>query len=127
MMHRVIMQPRELEHVDHINGDTLDNRRCNLRVCSARENIANNHKTWGASKFRGVQKSGKKWVAAIRYKGEKTHLGTFENEVDAAIAYDREFLKLYGEYANPNLPRELYEPGACAHIIVSLDEHTQEE
>src|SRR6187402_2249722 len=69
-MHRLLtLCPKGLQ-VDHINGDTLDNRKSNLRICTAQENIRNRKPVItkrSKSKFLGVDlnRSGSKWVARI--------------------------------------------------------------
>lgn len=99
-MHRFLMgTPRGMD-TDHINGDRLDNRRENLRVCSHADNQANMkmHKD-NSSGYKGVSlaKSGN-WVAKIRNRT----IGTFANKVDAAKAYNQKAVELYGHYAKLN-------------------------
>ena len=104
-MHRFVMNtPRGME-TDHINGDTLDNRKSNLRVCTKSQNMAN-RKVAGVSKYLGVcwHKATKKWTAAIRKNNKSYNLGIFENEKDAALAYDKMARELHGEFARPNFP-----------------------
>lgn len=73
--------------VDHINRDTLDNRRENLRICEPGQNYLNKGKQKNcASKYKGVHVKGKKWRALVKYKRRDYYLGVFENEKDAAIA-----------------------------------------
>jgi len=98
--------------VDHVNGDGLDNRRSNLRIVRPGQNQYNSHTVRkGTSKYKGVtfHKRLKKWQASIRKQGKATHLGTFEHEVDAAVAYDKAALKLFKGFAHPNFPRRLIE------------------
>ncbi len=106
-MHRLIMgvdDPKII--VDHINGNGLDNRRENLRTCSKAENQWNQFTIRsGTSRFKGVwwHKGQRKWKAAIRVNGRRKHLGTFESEIEAALAYDQAAIKMFGEFAKPNL------------------------
>ena len=93
--------------VDHLNGDKLDNRRRNLRPCSTAENNANRASKAGASsRFKGVtwDKSRDKWMAAIAAHGQSKTLGRFDNEEDAARAYDAAAKVAYGEFARLNFP-----------------------
>ena len=92
--------------VDHRNSDPKDNRRENLRLATFAENVRNRSK-WQrktTSRYLGVyrEKGGrrKKWAAQIRHK----KLGRFDNEIEAAKAYDREARKLYGDFAHLNFP-----------------------
>ena len=106
-MHRLVMRVDDKSHpeVDHINGDGLDNRKSNLRLCSHVQNLANRHSSVGVSRFVGVAKQRKKWQAGIRINGTRIHLGVFKNEEDAARAYDLTALKVHGEYAHLNFPK----------------------
>lgn len=103
-MHRIIMQTPNNMDTDHINGDTLDNRRCNLRVVTHHQNSMNQKSVGGSSKFKGVSwhKTANKWIAYITINGEMKHLGYFHKEADAAHAYNKSAIELYGEYARIN-------------------------
>jgi hypothetical protein len=105
-MHRVIMNPGKGFDVDHINGDTLDNRRENLRVCSRAENVRNRAKTKRKtlSKYKGVcwHKGRNIWVSYICYNHKTTHLGAFAREEDAARAYNEKAIELFGDFARLN-------------------------
>jgi hypothetical protein len=95
MMHRLIMERflgRELERrevIDHINHDSLDNRRCNLRVASQRQNTQNRNEK-SSSKYPGVywHNPTQKWHAQITINGKRKHLGLFVDEREAAKAYE---------------------------------------
>ncbi len=101
LMHRMIMRPPKGKVVDHINGNGLDNRRCNLRICNRQENARNRRKhVGGKSRFIGVYPRGKKWGAFVGHQ----HVGVFEDEVEAAKARDRRALAMYGEHAWLNFP-----------------------
>ena len=89
--------------VDHINRNTLDNRRENLRACTRNESNQNRKGGGKASPYKGVHRSSvNRWGAVIRANGRNTWLGTFVNEEDAARAYDRAALEAYGEFAYLN-------------------------
>ncbi len=104
-MHRMIMgSPTGLE-VDHINGDRLDNRRENLRVCSHANNASSKRRGLNnTSRYKGVAwvKSRAKWMAYIQPKGRLINLGYYKNRHDAALAYNRAAQKWFGEYAMLN-------------------------
>lgn len=106
LMHRVILC-FPLMDVDHINRDGLDNRRENLRLCSRQQNACNRRlievKT---SKYRGVYKDRNKWRAQVKQNGCLVSLGSFVDEVDAALRYDKFVKSLRGEFAVLNFPFE---------------------
>lgn len=107
-MHRVIMDAPKGMVVDHINGDGLDNRRANLRICTTAENMRNRGlPSNNTSGYKGVfiQKNGKS-NAHIQLNRKLIHLGMFNNPVDAAHAYDEAAKRLFGEFANLNFPNE---------------------
>lgn len=105
MMHREIMQPEKGMVVDHKNRHGLDNRRENLRVCTAQENGFNIGPAKGAE-FRGVYPYRDMWEARILHKGELHWLGLFDTPIEAARARDRKAIELYGRFAYLNLPEE---------------------
>lgn len=100
-MHRLIMDcPKGME-VDHINGNTLDNRKCNLRICSHADNQKNMKvRTDGVSKFKGV--SWDKQMYKWRVRVQNQFIGLFDNERHAAMAYDLNAKQLFGEFAQLN-------------------------
>ncbi len=110
-MHNVIMKPRYGLVVDHINGNGLDNRLSNLRICTYRQNMWNRRKTARptSSIYKGVSwiKSHERWRASIRHYGKSIYLGEFIDEVEAAKAYDAAAEHYFGEYAALNFPRDL--------------------
>lgn len=107
LMHRRILE-KELEdkpiHVDHINGNGLDNRRSNLRLCTSAQNQMNRRKQRGkcASKYKGVRRCRKKWQAHLKKDGKYFFLGTFEKEEDAALAYNLAAVQLFEKFARVN-------------------------
>lgn len=102
-LHRVIAGDVRGFDVDHINGDTLDNRRENLRVCDRSLNLANSkNRAVGISGFRGVTRAKSKsvrWQMAC-----KGHTATFATPEEAARAYDRVAKQIWGEFAVLNFP-----------------------
>jgi hypothetical protein len=89
-MHRVIINtPKEME-TDHINGNGLDNRRENLRIVTTRQNQQNLH-IKKSSKYPGVcwEAGRSRWRSTIQIAGKLHTIGRFENEEDAATAYQK--------------------------------------
>lgn len=98
-------EPSRKVVVDHINRNKLDNRRSNLRVCTALDNCCNtNMSTRNTSGYRGVMRSnnGKRWVAEIVKQGKKIRIGTYGTKREAAIAYNKVAVQLNGEFAQLN-------------------------
>ena len=107
LMHRYILDAPDIKHVDHINDDGLDNRRSNLRFCSAQQNLWNKRKQEGcSSQYKGVvwDRQANKWRTRIRKDDKLIHLGRFKFEEGAAAAYDRAAIELFGEFARLNFP-----------------------
>ena len=104
LLHRYLLRPEIGMHVDHINGNRLDNRRENLRVCTHSQNHMNKSSCRGRSKYKGAywwpQKG--KWKSSIKVNGKDKYLGLFLTEEDAAKAYNQAALKHYGEFARLN-------------------------
>jgi hypothetical protein len=106
-MHRSITDAKAGEMVDHINGNRLDNRRCNLRVCNNSQNQMNSRSSFNgkSSKYKGVckfQPKGRrkiKWMASIGKDGKKKTLGYYDTEIAAAHAYNQAAKELFGEFA----------------------------
>lgn len=92
------------EEVDHINGDTLDNRRCNLRLCRRIQNARNVKKKSGSSQYKGVTwlRWCERWMARITVNYRQIILGYFTDETKAAKAYDEAARKHFGEFAKTN-------------------------
>jgi hypothetical protein len=90
--------------IDHKNRNTLDNRKENLRECTYSENNINcGIKKNNTSGFKGVNKHANKWRAYIKYNNKQIHLGTFENIIEAALAYNKKAIELFGEFAVLNV------------------------
>lgn len=89
--------------IDHINGDKLDNRRKNLRVCTPQQNCFN-RTSYGKSRYKGVSwhQSASKWQVYIQKDGVAKYVGVFKDEKEAARAYDNEAKRLFGDYAKLN-------------------------
>lgn len=112
VMHRIIVE-RKLgrrlaasEHVDHINHNPLDNRRYNLRVATASQNLANALPQKGrTSRYRGVSWNARdrRWVAYLTLERTVVRAGYFKSELEAAYVRDQFALVLHGEYAYLNV------------------------
>jgi len=105
LMHRKILLPKEGKVIDHINRDRLDNRKCNLRLCTTGENACNTPGDRNASsKYKGVSlvNYGTTWQAIIRKEGNVYHLGVFNDQESAAKAYNKAAKELHGEFAYIN-------------------------
>lgn len=108
-MHRVIMCPCNGFVVDHINGNKLDNRKANLRLCLQSENSKNRIKSSNRNKtssYKGVykRKDGRKkcWTTKIKVNRKNIIIGSFYNENDAALAYNQAAIKYHGKFAKLN-------------------------
>lgn len=109
-LHREILHPDSGEEGDHINRDTLDNRRCNLRIASRSQNganrglYANNTTGFRGIAYRARSKKGKPWRSGIQVNGRTLHLGCFYTAEEAARMYDKAALEHFGPFASLNFP-----------------------
>lgn len=106
-MHRILTQATSGQQVDHKDGDGLNNRRDNLRTCTASENQRNRKKIKSSSGYKGVclntvQKLRKPWQCHIKVNGKQIHLGMYRTAKQAAKAYDAAARRLFGEFAATN-------------------------
>ena len=114
-LHRFIMNmvdaPRHV-HIDHINGNSLDNRKSNLRIATSSLNQANrgapknNTSGYKGVKYRPYEKYGcvREWKSVVQHGGKEVFAKVFMTKEEAAWAYDKEAKKLWGEYARLNFP-----------------------
>lgn len=87
-MHRHILNISDMRIVDHINGDTLDNRRNNLRICTHQQNLFNSKRNIkNTSGYKGVSLSKGKWSVRYRDDGRYKYGGSFTEKNDAAQFY----------------------------------------
>ena len=109
-MHREVLSPPDDLFVDHRNHNGLDNRRSNLRIATLAENGCNKRKTSSrcTSQFKGVcwWKLDSKWRAQGRLNGKQIIIGYFDNELDAAKAYDAWAIQAFGQFAALNFPQQ---------------------
>ena len=100
-MHRLLLQPPNGLHVDHINGDGIDNRRANIRVCTQSQNAANRpHR----GLYRGLQGRPGRRFAMIWHESISYTIGPYADDVSAARAYDAASEILHGEFGRKNFP-----------------------
>lgn len=104
-MHHLILGKNAGGHIDHIDGDGLNNRRSNLRAATASQNAMNQRrlKANNTSGFKGVsRRRNGKWHVQIQHLGRKIHLGDFSDIQRAAETYDKAAKELFGEFAATN-------------------------
>ncbi len=105
-LHRFILGVYDTNKtVDHIDGDSLNNQTSNIRVCTQKENTWNTKSHVDSfSKYKGVSydKKRNKWMMQIMANGIKKS-ARFNSELEAAMAYNTETVKMHGEYARINI------------------------
>jgi len=109
LLHRIIMNPPTNMQIDHKNKNKLDNRRCNLRVCTHSENQMNRGKTKkNTTGYKGVNEDKrckrKKYRARIAVDKKTYYLGNFEKPDDAGAAYKKAVKQRHGKFARVNDP-----------------------
>jgi hypothetical protein len=99
--------------IDHVNGNPLDNRRCNLRVCTQAQNMWNMGNRGGKVPYKGVSifidprvkpRKNPLYVVYIKAEGKRKNLGYFDCPIEAARAYDQKAREWHGEFARLNFP-----------------------
>ncbi len=112
-LHNWLVNPPDDMLVDHINGDSLDCRRSNLRLCTQAQNMRNvplyRNSTSG---YKGVslQPTTGRWKAYISMDGDRHNLGDYGTAAEAARAYDARSRELHGEFGRLNFPNEVPPP-----------------
>lgn len=106
-LHRLLMKLQwgDKRVVDHINGNPLDNRKANLRVCTTPQNVRNRGKNSNnTSGYKGVSwdKEKKKWSANIWLNNKSYFIGYYKTAKEASKAYDKKAIKMHGEFAYLN-------------------------
>lgn len=102
-------------YLDHINRNTLDNRKKNLRLATPQQNKYNQKcRKDNTTGYKGVsvQTHCKKYIVRIVHNGKRHSLGTYSDPVEAARVYDKKAIELYGEFACTNFPKNNYIKGA---------------
>jgi hypothetical protein len=108
-MHRMVLgleEQKNMNIVDHINRNSLDNRKSNLRIVNKKENEMNSGvRKNNTSGYKGVnhRKDTKKYRAYIFINGKQKNVGNYKTAKEAAIAYNKEIVKFFPEYAYINL------------------------
>jgi hypothetical protein len=112
LMHRLIMNAGKGRVVDHVDGNTLNNCRHNLRLVSQTHNNRNRRKSsrQTTSKYKGVSRRAidiargtpRSWRTQIKVNGKKLDIGMFATEYEAAAAYNEAAIKYFGEFASLN-------------------------
>jgi hypothetical protein len=100
-MHLEILKPPQGKLCDHRNGDHLDNRRENLRICTHADNSRNRKRSSNTKFYKGVSwnRHDKRFLAKIKVNRQYIYLGSFVAETDAAAAYNAGAIKYHGEFA----------------------------
>lgn len=108
-LHRIIMRvlSKPGAQIDHIDHDPLNNKRANLRICTASENTRNSRKFKGTVPFKGVYKDLNKYHTQIFENGKVKNLGRYRSAITAAKVYDEKARELFQSFANPNFPESI--------------------
>lgn len=104
-LHREITGASPEQFVDHRDHNTTNNRKANIRPCTPHQNVMNQSAQKGRrSRFKGVSfdKERGHWRAYIWFRGKREYCGRHATEEEAAEAYDKAALRLYGEFAATN-------------------------
>ncbi len=101
LMHRFILNYNDKKVIDHIDHNKINNQKSNLRIVGQAINTQNVIKK-SKTGFRGVFFESGSYKAGIRKEGKRIHLGVFKNILDAALAYDKAAIELYGPDALTN-------------------------
>lgn len=103
-MHRELARTPKGMSTDHINGNRLDNRKKNLRVCTHSENCKNRgNRIDNKTGYKGVFPYGNgRFRVKIKLDGKMLHVGLYDTADEAARAYNRKAKELFGKYARLN-------------------------
>ena len=100
-MHREILQAAKGTMCDHIDHNGLNNCKSNLRLCTSSQNQQNQKARRTSSAYKGVcrRKDCNRWAAQIGFQCKRIHIGLFDDQMEAALAYDRKASELFDEFA----------------------------
>lgn len=103
LLHREIMNTPEGMFTDHINHNRLDNRKCNLRICTTSQNLANSNKGRRGNTYKGItwHIRDKKWEVKFKSQGKYYFIGYFDTQEEAIEAYNKRAKEVLGEFACP--------------------------
>lgn len=104
-MHRLLIGAKKGEYVDHIDGNKLNNRKDNLRICTQSENMRNSTKRANCSSiYKGVCNSKTRgWISYITLNKKRKTLGYHKSEVEAAENYNENAVKMHGKFCKLNI------------------------
>ncbi|MHC4185837.1 MAG: HNH endonuclease [Planctomycetota bacterium] len=109
-MHKLVCPAPAGMIVDHINRNSVDNRRVNLRAATQKQNVWNRKfaRKRGRTRYNGIRwdKNKEKWQVRLTIDGRRRSFGYYADEIEAAKAYDRAARKYRGEYAFLNFPEK---------------------
>jgi hypothetical protein len=102
-LHRVLLKLSDPKiHVDHVDGNGLNNQRSNLRIATHQQNMMNRSLfTTNKTGFKGVFKSESAFIASIRGNKKRIYLGSFKTAEEASEAYEKKAKELFGEFYRP--------------------------
>lgn len=108
LAHRLIMNPKKRELIDHKDMDGLNNQKCNLRKCTMAQNNQNSSfRRHNKSGYRGVMwhKRTGAYYCRVRAQKKEHWIGIFDDPIKAAHAYDKKAKEVHGEFAVLNFPQ----------------------